>query len=257
MKQIIILITLFATGLGYGQDNNPDNFLSEIKKYNISDLWTLKKFETEYEHDTSWIKRAEPLGYIGESYQRFYIHFISVIQNPYNKLEYMVYGKTRVKTNICSFLGILRIEVSKIYKSDKNPDIKHGYVEGDYEFFEDSEQKSTGILKGKFMTEFYIDKTGQIKYNSLSYGSDGFENNQFEGSWTSYKLKDSKKCNWGDYRIPDSKDLDCGAAEFGPHPKYDLFGWDSYSISMGIKTGDLTEEEARIIENEKWWMDKK
>jgi hypothetical protein len=36
------------------------------------------------------------LGFIGENYQRFHIHFISIIQNPLNPYEYFAYGKTKV-----------------------------------------------------------------------------------------------------------------------------------------------------------------
>jgi hypothetical protein len=233
----------------YGQDITTSNFQAEITKHNISDLWTLKKFRTEFENDTSWIERMEPLGYIGENYQRFYIHFTSVIQNPNNKAEYFVYGKTRVKTNICSFQGLIKIKDAKIYNDYEFPSVKQGFATGDYEFYEDSDQKGTGILKGKFKTDFYVDKSGLIMYNSLMFVADGFKNNQFEGTWISYKSGDSKKCNWGDYRIPDSRDLDTGAAEFSPHDKYKDFGWESYQPAWIV--------EAKKIENKKWWIDNK
>jgi len=250
MKRILIIIGLLAQGLAYGQESKTIDFLSEIKKYDISDLWTLRKFRTLYEGDTSWIERREPLGYIGENYQRFYIHFISVIQNPNNKLEYFVYGKTRVKSNICSFQGLIKVKESKTY-TDVFPAIKQGYVKGDYEFYEDSDQKGTGILKGKFRTDFFIDKSSEIKYNALSFIADGFKNNQFEGTWTSYKSKDSKKCNCGDCRIPDSRDLDAGAAEFGTAAKYDDFGWKYYNLAWGYKLDRPGVKEAREKETEK------
>ena len=98
MKQVFIIIGFFLSGFAYGQETNTTDFFNEIAKHDISELLTLKKFRTEFENDTSWIERMEPLGYIGENYQRFYIHFTSVIQNPKNKSEYFVYGKTRVKT---------------------------------------------------------------------------------------------------------------------------------------------------------------
>ncbi|WP_343321766.1 hypothetical protein [Sphingobacterium multivorum] len=44
--------------------------------------------------------------------------------------------------------------------------------------------------------------------NTLYYYGDGFSNNSFEGSWTNYKTKMAKKCNWGDFSIPESGDLD-------------------------------------------------
>jgi hypothetical protein len=256
MKQIFTIIWLIISGFTYGQETKITDYLNEIIQHDISDLWTLKKFRTEFERDTSWIDRMEPLGYIGENYQRFYIHFSSVIQNPDNKSEYFVTGKTKVKTNICSFKGMIRINDSKTYNDNEFPMIKQGFVKGIYEFFEDSNQKGSGILKGEFRTEFYADKNGQIKYNSLMIGADGFENNQFEGTWTSYKSKGSKKCNWGDYRIPDSKDLDNGAGDFAVSEKYVSNGWNGYMLAYGASPDRTDVKEASKAEKEKWWIDK-
>ena len=43
MKQTLIIIGLFVSGLAFGQESKIDNFLTEIQKYDISDLLTLKK----------------------------------------------------------------------------------------------------------------------------------------------------------------------------------------------------------------------
>ncbi|HOD62353.1 MAG TPA: hypothetical protein PKG96_09670 [Bacilli bacterium] len=254
MKQTLIIIGLFVSGLAFGQESKIDNFLTEIQKYDISDLLTLKKFQTEFEGDTTEIERMEPLGFIGDNYQRFYIHFISVIQNPNNTLEYFVYGKSRVKTNICSFQGIITIKNAKTYlESDLLP-LRQGFVTGDYEFFEDSDQKGTGIFKGVFKTNYYIDTKGKIHYDALNFVADGYKNNQFQGTWTSYKSEDSKKCNWGDYRIPDSQGLDIGAGEFSVNEKYVSNGWLTYMTANGIGT-DMNGEMKKA-ENEKWWIEK-
>ena len=207
----------------------------------------------EFEGDTTIIDRTEPLGYIGDNYQRFYIHFISVIQNPTNRLDYFVYGKTRVKNNICSFQGLIKLKEAKTY-IDSYTNTKQGFVTGEYEFFEDPGQKGTGFLKGNFKTYFYIDNSGNIRYDALDFIADGYENNQFEGTWTSYKSNSPKKCNWGDYRIPDSRDLDIGAGEFSVNEKYVSNGWLTYMVSNGIGT-DLNGEMKKA-ENEKWWIDK-
>ena len=257
MKQIFIIIGLLLSGLIYGQETKTIDFLTEITNYDISDLWTLKKFRTEFEGDTSWIERMEPLGYIGENYQRFYIHFTSVIQNPKNKLEYIVYGKTKVNSNICSFHGLIKIKDSKIGFDNELPSTKQGFVTGDYEFYEDSIQSGAGILKGRFKTDFYIDNKGLIKYNALRFIADGFRNNQFEGIWISYKSNDSKKCNWGDYRIPDSKDLDIGAGEFGVSQKYVSNGWVTYVLDHKMNKLDVVEDpKVTQAEKEKWWINK-
>ena len=183
--------------------------------------------------------------------RRFFIHFISVIQSSANTLEYYVYGKTKLKSNICSFQGLIKIVESKIYLVRENSYHKQGVIKGEYCFYEDPNKKGSGILKGVFKTNFYIDTNSKIKYNSLGFISDDFNNNQFEGNWTSYKSKESKKCNWGDYRIPDSKELDSGAAEFIPIDKYVKNGWGTYLEQ--ISTDKVKADEARRIEEVKWW----
>lgn len=256
MKKILTIIGLLLTGFVYGQETETANFVTEIAKYDISDLWTLTKFRIEFENDTSWIERMEPLGYIGEHYQRFYIHFSSVIPNPVDRLQYFVYGKTRVKTNICAFQGLIKIKEAKTYYDKELPSIKQGFITGDYEFYEDPNQKGTGILKGKFRTNFYIDKNRLITYNSLLFVADGFENNQFEGIWASYKSKESKKCNWGDYRIPDSERLDHGGSEFNPADEYLKYDWENYKDLFSGSNEDKKVIEARKGGQIKWWIDK-
>ena len=100
MKRILIIVGLIISVLVSGQEPKTTDFMTEIIKYDISDLWTLTKLKVE--NDTTIFEKQEPLGFIGNNYQRFYIHFISAIQNPTDKLNYLIYGKTRVKENAVS-----------------------------------------------------------------------------------------------------------------------------------------------------------
>ena len=252
MKKTLSFLLLFIPLLVIGQEIKTLDFTEELSKYDISDLLTLNKFQVE--NDTNTVQRMEPLGYIGDNFQRFYIHFISVIQNPNNHLQYFVYGKTKVKENICSFQGTLNIKESRILIEGDIPPLKQGFVTGDYEFFEDSDQNGTGKLEGNFRTDFYIDETGDLKYDALMWIADGFSNNQFEGTWTSYKNGESKICNWGDYRIPNSRGLDIGAAEFSPHKKYGEYGWWNFIKAAAYQPEDPEVIKARIEEKEKWWL---
>lgn len=105
---------------------------------------------------------------------------------------------------------------------------KTGVLLGAYEFFEEPEQKGSGILSRIFRTNYYLDH-GTIKYNDPELGySDPFCNNLFMGEWKSDQTGEIKTCNWGDYRIPNSGDLDYGAAEFSPNQKYYKYGWGNY-----------------------------
>jgi len=255
MKQILIVIGLLTSSFVYGQESHSNDFLNEIKKYDLSDLWTLKEIHFEFEGDTSVFDRPEPLGYIGNNFQRFYIHFVSIIQNRSNKLEYFVYGKTRVKNNICSFQGLIKVKHCET-SDESYTNTKQGLVAGEYEFFEDASQEGTGSIKGKFYTYFYIDTSNKIRYDALDIVADGYDNNQFEGTWTSYNSNTSKKCNWGDYRIPDSQELDCGTGEFMVDDKYVKNGWTSFDLARSYNSTDSNVVEAKKAEEQKWWLEK-
>ncbi len=62
--------------------------------------------------------------------------------------------------------------------------------------------------------------------------ADGYSNNLFTGTWSSYGGSMTKPCNWGDYRIPNCGDLDSGDGEFVPNEKYRSKGWQSYVDAM-------------------------
>lgn len=251
MKNILIALFALISLFSFGQADET-SFKSEIKQFDISDLWTIKILETR--NDTFVIERPEPLGYIGNNFQRFYIHFLSVIKNPDNGFEYFVYGKSKVKSNICSFQGLITITESKTFDDSDFPNIKQGFIKGEYQFFENPNQKGTGIFKGHFQTDFYVSPNKLIKYNNLRQ-DDSFHNNFFEGCWTKYNSKDSIKCNWGDYRIPDSNKLDCGVSEFEPCEAFVKFDWLRYKIAYGASTDRMKVNEAKKGEKEKWWID--
>ncbi len=252
MKNIMISILILISGLIFGQEYKYTDFLSEIKNNNIAELCTVKKLFWTFEGIKDSVDRAESIGYIGNNYQRFDIHFISVIQNPANSLEYFVYGKTKVKNNICNFQGLIEVDESKAYFDKEISKFKLGYLKGAYKFYEDPNQKDAGILNGVFKMDFYIDTNSKINY--LFWGGDSFKNMQFEGNWTAYKSTKSLKCNWGDYRIPNSKELDGGAGEFIPTDSYVKNGWENF---RKMTSNDTIEAKKAIAEEMiKWWIDK-
>ena len=226
MKKYIIGLFLLITIQTNSQVNDTIDYTKEIISHDISNLLTLTEFN--YSISNELVKRTEPLGYIGENYQRFYIHFISVIKNINTSTKYYVYGKSKVKNNTCEFQGVLTVDNAILFPDFEFPTIEQGVVNGKYKFYENSNQNGSGIFEGMFQTDFYIDKQGEIKYDALMFSADIFYNNMFKGTWTSYKTGKSKKCNWGDYRIPESGDLDIGAGEFGPNSEYSKFGWENY-----------------------------
>ena len=106
---------------------------------------------------------------------------------------------------------------------------EQGIVVANYSFEEDSNLSATGIFKGKCVIKWYIDRKNILRYDDIESHSDSYSNNQFIGTWTSYKTNKSQICSWGQLRIPCAGDLDIGAAEFYPNEKYLKYGWSEYT----------------------------
>jgi hypothetical protein len=227
-----IILTVLLFNKINAQDTTTTIFFEQIKAYDLSTVLSADSILTEDREDgKEKIKRAEILGFIGDDYQWFFIHFVSVSRNPTNPYEYLVSGKTKVKETICSFQGKITIRQASIYKSGDIPTYRQGFATCDVILYEDKKQSSTGFIKGNLKSEFLIDNKGRFRYDAIMFVGDGFSNNQFIGNWTSYKTNSSKKCNWGDYRIPNSGDLDIGAGEFSVNDIYRKNGWETYGIS--------------------------
>ena len=209
------------------RNRNQENIKDELIQNDISILFTK-------------VNNSSVLGFIGDNYQRFRIKLVSVIRNPNNTAQYFVYGKSMVKGNVCEFQGVFEVKKAFTYKVAESPDpIKEadwiqGIITGEFSLFENPKQNNTGIFKGVFASKWYRQKNGtEIKYDDIMQDSDGFNNNQFVGTWTSYKTASTKVCNWGDYRIPMSGDLDMGEGLFTPNKKYINNGWQEYDFSSG------------------------
>ncbi len=253
-RSAIILFTILFFTKAYSQDTTSHKFYNQIKNYDLSALINAEDFLAyDAEDNIDKIKRAEILGFIGDDFQRFYIHFISIIQNPANPYEYLVYGKTKVKETICPFQGKIVIKDAEIHQSEELPAFRQGFATCEVLLYEDKKLPATGFIKGTLKSNFLIDQKGQFRYDAIRFVADGFSNNQFMGSWTSYKTKIEKKCNWGDYRIPESGALDIGAEEFSPDGKYFDKGWKYYILALfGETENDV--ELGKNNEKIKWWQ---
>lgn len=235
------------------QEGQATDFSDEIGIYDLSNVWVAESF-FDIGEDSTILERPEPIGFIGDNYQRFYIHFISAIKVPGKQNEYLVYGKTRVKGNICSFQGSIRVKKAEVY----NQYLTKGYYSGiatcTVNLYEDSKQAHSGMIKGTLKTGFMLNGQGYFGYDGLGSIADGFCNNQFTGTWVDYKTWGVKKCHWGDYRIPDCGDLDIGAEEFSVADKYEKNGWENYYKAWG-DPDDPIVKKARKEEEREWWKD--
>ncbi|WP_188463490.1 hypothetical protein [Marivirga lumbricoides] len=248
MKHILLAISLSIISFNSFSQTRDLN----VSMYNFANLWQTDSIIDLY--SGLKVKKMEPIGFFGDKYQRFYVHFISVIKNQQNPNEYLVYGKNKLKDNISEIMGSLKISKASIYDFKEIDSIEQGILKGTYILFEDNSKAGTGKFYGKFETEFMI-INDNIYYSSIYLSADGFLNNQFQGVWSSYSSGKNYTCNWGDYRIPDSGDLDNGAGEFSVNEKYYANGWRSFETSKGYGMNATREEieKARDEENKEWW----
>lgn len=206
------------------------------------------------EDGVATIPRPEPLGFIGNDYYRFYIHYNSAKKTDKNPYKYVVYGKTRVKDDIHTFHGTLLITEAKLYSETDVPGFRQGFVSGTYRYYESRKKRGAGRLSGTFKSYFLLDSQNKLRYDALMLVSDGFSNNEFIGSRTLYSSGESEKCNWGDFRIPESKNLDSGAGEFLPDEKYRGSGWETYWRAVNSHNNPTAQEIE--MKNSQWWKRK-
>lgn len=200
----------------------PASFAQKIEELDFSSVWTS-------------VNSDQIVGIIGDDYRRIQVHFISVIKDVDHPREYFVHGKTMVHNNVCDFQG--KIIINELVP-DMIPDFEGRnafIVKASYRFFEDPAQFHVGFFDGLLVSYVMLDEKGKVQYNDILMAADGFNNNLFIGTWSEYNTSTSKKCNWGDYRIPQSGDLDIGAGEFSPNPKYDRKGWVNFNSDASVK----------------------
>ena len=231
LLSLLLLIAICSHSQPQPPDKSRD-FYREIKQYDLRLLW----------HSDSiaavglGLKAAfpEPLGFIGDHFQRFYIHYLSVTRSKTSPYLYEVTGKTRVKNNICSFRGTITVIEASLYDRSREYGYKEGYVTCQVMLKEDSVHAGSGTIEGRLQTDFCIDSKNVVQYNTIeSSTEDSYCNNQCVGTWTSYSTGARKKCNWGDFRIPESEGggkLDIGAYVFAPADEYIAYGWEHFDI---------------------------
>lgn len=253
MRTLFLLLCLSPFWLTAQKPAETD-YLDGIAHHDLSTIWMADSFLTDSD-EPGFAKTAkpEPLGFIGDDYQRFYIHFLSAIRNAEDPYEYFVSGKTRVKKTVCNFLGTLKVVQAKLVAQEERPGVQEGYAVCELKFFEDPKQPYTGHFTGKLTTWFMIDEKRRFRYDVVTLFGDGFSNNEAVTTWTSYAKKGTKKCHWGDFRIPESGDLDTGAGEFHVDDKYVKNGWESYRKAFASDPETPEAKKAQAAEKAAWW----
>lgn len=233
MKKLMMTMLLLVCSVYLGFAKVPNNKLNEqLLRYDYSQV----------------LMRNDLLGYIGNG-QRLYMHFDTIYKDKANPHWYHVEGKSKVKQNLCSFTG--RIDLHSFAPNEQlDPNVKRYKLKAQYRFNEDKTQNGSGFFAGSF-TSYFIIYQDTAYFDSIEDGADGYNNNQFEGHWTSYRTKVSKKANFGVGRIPDSNDLDVGSAEFHVAPNKQHLGWESYTKAFETVTPE--GQKAQAEEDREWW----
>jgi len=231
--RIYIFFIVFTTNLALNAQKgcNPKAWTDEIllteesKPLPLDDLKEYNFMNILMDNNTCY------LGYIGNDYQRLYIYFTEI--EKISGTDYTIKGESRVKDNLCNFSGTLKItalrKLNHLYfgvDDEMKGQVKEqGYIIAEFSLQEDKDQSGSGEFAGRMVSYWYKDMNNNLFYDDLMSHADGYCNNQYLGSWKSYRTGKSKKCAWGQYRIPCSEDLDIGVAEFSVNPDYLDKGW--------------------------------
>lgn len=92
-KFIILTFSLVLILVTNAQLPKSVDYFASIKNNNLSKLW--RDDSIFIEGGPEKIKFPEPLGYIGDNYQRFYIHYTTVTKSQDNPYQYNVIGKKK------------------------------------------------------------------------------------------------------------------------------------------------------------------
>ena len=226
-----------------------------LKTQDLSPLWRAERLTFYGTKGTDPF--PEPLGFIGADYQRFYLHYTRVQQDPAHPGVYRVSGKTRVKNTVCAFTGTITLVRARRYTAPnaEYPQFREGELNCRVELAEDRRQPGSGTIRGTLTTYFYLDQQGQARYNTLEAQADGWGNNQCVATWTSYATGQGKPCHWGDFRIAESGPLDIGAGEFYVGDQYLRHGWQTYQQAKLAEGNaqDPVGRKAQAEETRQWW----
>ena len=256
---LLIVILLCAISCGSHKANTTGKItMDEIRNTDLSHQLFMPDtilIESDYDfekkeyilNEKDFVPRwFEPIGFRGNDCQRFYIHYDSVYHKGNGVYE--VVGRTRYRDTIRLFSGTLTLDSLRLNNEEYLPKYgEFGSLYGHYQYEED-EFSGGGVLSGKMRIDF-AKVNGCYYYDAFMLIADGYDNNQYEGVWTSKDLTRMEKCNWGDFRIPDSRGLESGEVEFIPRDSCLDRGWRIYTYRFE----DNDSLQALFQADEQWF----
>lgn len=252
-RWLMLLGIIQLVGIGF-QSNHAfaqNQFLNDLQYKDLSPLWMEPEIASGKKQPLT--ARPQPLGFIGDNFNRFKIHFETAFQYPRKKLEYFVTGKTKTGTDVRKFQGIMTVTDAVLTASDDESQQQQGTIEGKYNLIEDPGEGAAGVYSGKFTINFVLDESGNLLYDATDLGSNSYSNNQFEGVFTANSDSSQRVCNWGDFRIPGTKGFDVGKVRLSPAAPFVANGWENYRLTEIHPEKTQEGMEARMREQHEWW----
>lgn len=169
------------------------------------------------------------VGFIGDDYHRFQIHYRTMVRDSRTKGLYTLSGETRFWGEVCTFTGAATVIAVRFYEPTApfSPGDIMGSVSWDVSLQLDNSCSTGGSIEGVLVSDFYFDD-GKPTLDERMIDADSYANNQCIAVWRSRNSKRIERCHWGEHRIPRCGDLDGGAGVFSPIPRYRANGWKDY-----------------------------
>jgi len=219
---------------------NLENKVNDYITYNFSKIWLSGIWEQN--------------GVLGNNYQRIQFHIDSIYKSANDDKIYVVIGKSKVKDNICSFKGELKI-ISIFVNTDCEYSMYRycGELFASYTFYEDSTKNHSGIFTGINECNIFIDDIHEeINLDESRSEGDWYWNRSYVGIWINYSKTLQKKCIWGERILPFTFDFDIGDGDRYINEKYVNNGWKTYMD--GSEMIEVGKNKWEI--KDKWWLKK-
>jgi len=141
LRTLLLLLSISLAIVSQAQPGASIDYFSQIKALDLTRVWIAVDGPKNVESTP-----PEPLGFIGEHYQRFYIHYTSVVKNKSFPNQYNVRGKTKVKDQVCSFSGTITITKARLYKEQTDKNFQTGNYRSCYRICGRQHPKILGII---------------------------------------------------------------------------------------------------------------
>ena len=229
-----------------------DTAIDFLQQYDLSQTVLYKN--PSYNIHTRYLEATEPLGFRGDNYQRFYIHWDTIYrQTP---RIYRIEGRTRCKDEYCDVSGVTVIDSVEFYFPYFFPGIKFhkGAVFGHYTMIATQDDVPVGKLQGQAIYYFWV--TNDSIFYSTNGIMDGECGREHRGVFIDMRTNDTLRCNWGDLDIPDSGDLNEGWGCFFVNKKYYDNGWQTMYDSEHLGSCNEPSHAYYVLLNKidnNWW----